>query len=689
MFGGYANDPADAYVNNVVLGCQTAITADLPNGHNLEPDSVVCGDFNGDGKLDLAVANNESNTVSILLGNGDGTFQNAVSYNVGTNPDSIVAGDFNGDGKLDLAVTNYGSNSVSILLNTGNGTFQNAITYSVGTNPDSIVAGDFNGDGKTDLAVANYTNGTVSILLNTGSGTSPFPSSPSETCTVGTNPDSIVASDFNGDGKLDLAAANYTDGTVSILLNNGNTSFFSAVSYSLGKDSKGHNDKNPKSIAVGDFDGDGKLDLAAANYNDGTVTILLGNGNGTFASSPSAILNVGADPIAVAAGHFTSDGKLDLVIANYWDWGFNWVTVLLNNGSGPGNISFQAATQYPTGTSPCSVITGNLNSGDNYLDLATTNYSSGTVSILLGNGDGTFQNKGDFGTYPLQPDTVADNYTDNPTDTYLANENGAQTQYPGGVKLISSGNLGFENEAADNYQLTADSPLNTAGTNTADFSNGSTITNYNVMSLVTQDFYGLPRDIQGEPQSAGATRAGMTFASTDIEWENAAGNQYRLTALNPPNGQWPSNVSPIVTVKATTSTASDSPLSDGTFTVTRKGSTAAALTVNYTLGGTAHNGTDYTTLTGSVQIPINSATATITVAPLDDGVPTGAETVVLTLSSSPSSYILGGQSTDTVTIAAHDQATVNLSISGSSTLTEGGSPVPSPSPARAIRVSLW
>ena len=124
--------------------------------------------------------------------------------------------------------------------------------------------------------------------------------------------------------------------------------------------------------------------------------------------------------------------------------------------------------------------------------------------------------------FVLTPDTVAGNYTDNPTDLYLTNTNRATSQYPNGVQLMSEADMGFVNESAGDYQLTADSTLNTAGTNSAAYSNGSTITNYNVMSLLTQDFYGLLRDIQGDPQIAGATRAGMTFTSTDIEWENAA-----------------------------------------------------------------------------------------------------------------------------------------------------------------------
>jgi FG-GAP-like repeat len=206
----------------------------------------------------------------VLLGNGDGTFQAAASYGVLTRPGSVIAADFNGDGKIDLATANFGGrpgtyifgDTVSVLLGNGDGTFQAAVSYTVGTGPSSVATGDFNGDGKADLATADIASNTVSVLLGNGDGT--FQTALSHATDV--SPNSLTTGDFNDDGRLDLAAANQYGSTVNMLLGNGDGTFRTAPSYVAGM--------NPTSITTGDFDGDGAADLTVTGYYN-LVTVLL------------------------------------------------------------------------------------------------------------------------------------------------------------------------------------------------------------------------------------------------------------------------------------------------------------------------------------------------------------------------------------------------------------------------------
>ncbi|TLY46615.1 MAG: VCBS repeat-containing protein [Nitrospirae bacterium] len=355
----------------------------------ITPRSVAAGDFNSDGKPDLAVANSGSTTVSVLLGNGDGTFQAKRDFAAGGEPWSVGVGDFNSDGKLDLAVANTAANTVSVLLGNGDGTFPAAPFYGVGSNPQSIAMGDFNSDGKRDLAVANAGSNTVSILLGNGDGT--FQAA--QAFAAGSGPVSVVARDFNGDGNLDLAVADYgsnndssnatVDTTVSVLLGNGDGTFQAARTFEAGS--------GPYALAVGDFNRDGKLDLAVADLGPstqraGTVSVLLGNGDGTF--QVARTFAVGNTIWSVAVGDFNGDGKLDLAVP---DGGANSVSVLLGNGDG----TFQATQSFPVGTSPVYVAVGDFN-GDRVQDLAVANYFDFTVSVLLGNGNGTFHAAGTF-----------------------------------------------------------------------------------------------------------------------------------------------------------------------------------------------------------------------------------------------------------------------------------------------------
>jgi hypothetical protein len=323
--------------------------------------SVAIGDFNGDGKLDLVVADNGSNTVSVLIGNGDGTFQPSVDYAAGSNPSSVAVGDFNDDGKLDLVVANAGSSDISILLGNGDGTFQLPVNYATGTGPSSVAVGDLNGDGKLDLVVANNQSNNVSVLLGNGDGT--FQAALSYP--AGSGASSVAVGDFNGDGNLDLAVANFGTENVSILMGKGDGTFQPAVNYAAGGGSQ--------SMVVGDFNGDGKLDLAVANFTTNDVSILLGNGDGTFQSAMS--IGVGAQPESLVEGDFNGDGILDLAVGNH---DIESMSILLGIGDG----TFQPTVNYDTGTVSQSLTAGDFN-GDGRLDVAVANGISSTVSVLL------------------------------------------------------------------------------------------------------------------------------------------------------------------------------------------------------------------------------------------------------------------------------------------------------------------
>jgi YD repeat-containing protein len=444
------------------------------------PLSLTVGDFNGDGKLDLAVANADSangNSVSILLGKPDGTFAPKVDYATGAAPYSVIAADFNGDGKLDLAVAEPNNNAISILLGNGDGTFQPHADVSVGQGPRSLVAGDFNSDGKADLAVANQTDNSVSILLGSGDGTF---QAQGLYAVSGLSPVSIATADFNGDGKLDLAFAG--SGGAMTLQGNGDGTFQTPVFQPLFV-SGCLAAFSAVSVVAADFDADGLPDLAVAGSWSGScpednVSILLGNGDGSFRYSgnyPSArfafsmiaadlnkdgrpdlvigtsygdpqplsvLINngngafqhhvdyaVGAVPVSVAAGDFNGDGNLDLATANDND---NNVGVLLGVGDG----SFQPHTDYAIGNDLSGITTADFNK-DGFLDLATADCNDNTASILLGNGNGTFQNRASFATgrCPVAvaaadfngdgaEDLVTANSADNSVSVLLGNGNG-------------------------------------------------------------------------------------------------------------------------------------------------------------------------------------------------------------------------------------------------------------------------
>jgi hypothetical protein len=321
------------------------------------PQGIAVGDFNGDGKLDIVTANG-NNTVSLLKGNGDGTFQTHVDFGVLGNPVSIIAADFNGDGKLDIATTTEYLQAFAVLLGNGDGTFGTVQYYTTGTHPVALATGDFNKDGKLDMVVADNNDSTVSVLLGNGDGT--FNTYKTYAC--GNGPTDVAIGDFNLDGKLDIAVVNNSDDTVALLLGNGDGTFGAPIAFPTAV--------NPNSIAVGDFNGDGLLDVAVGTSNK-SVSVLLGNGNGTLQNHKE--YTIGANSAALATADLSGDGKLDLIAANYND---NTMSTLVGNGDG----TFKAQGVTPTGSGPVAVAAGDF-SRIGKQSVAVANTNGNTVSI--------------------------------------------------------------------------------------------------------------------------------------------------------------------------------------------------------------------------------------------------------------------------------------------------------------------
>jgi hypothetical protein len=320
---------------------------------------VATADFNKDGNLDLAVATG-NNSVSVLLGNGTGSFPTHVQYAVPGNPVAIIVGDFNGDGIPDIATADQFTSEVSILIGNGDGTFQAHVEYATGPGPVALATGDFKGNGILDLAVVDGNSGQVSILLGNGNGT--FQTHVDYS--VGTTPVGVAIADYNADGKLDLAVANNGTNTVSILLGNGNGTFEAQVTYATGE--------NPTGIATGNFTKTDTQDLAVVTSNK-YVDVLLGNGDGTFQNY--ATYGIGADAFVIALGDVNSDGILDIVTGNYND---NTVSALVGNGNG----TFKSEAVFPSVDTPAGLAIGDFNN-DGRIDVAVAGTTVNSVGVLL------------------------------------------------------------------------------------------------------------------------------------------------------------------------------------------------------------------------------------------------------------------------------------------------------------------
>ena len=400
-------------------------TLGLPNVVGNTPVSIAAARFDGNQTMDLVVVNQGDDTVSILLGRGDGTFTAAVPYPAGVNPQFVVVDDFNSDGNLDLAVVDSGAapgtSGVSILLGNGDGTFQATPPIHFGILPISAAIGDFDGDGKKDLAIADGGSDSIWILHGNGAGNFQITLNiPLDLSGMSVKPTSVVAGDFNRDGKLDLAVSIPNVQDIAVLLGNGDGTFGTPTHYAL-DDPNFVNSAN--TLAVADLNADDIPDLVLCNLSSNHVTVLLGKGDGTFPSASSYA--AGPEPIGVAIADFNGDGYQDVAAA---DWAADGeVTVMFGRGDG----TLRAAPLRRSGFMPTVLAAGDFD-GDHKIDLVTASSTKvavpsglGTGVVMLGNGDGTFQAPSIWSNSPVSSVAVGDFDGDNNLDLVATNPDSA------------------------------------------------------------------------------------------------------------------------------------------------------------------------------------------------------------------------------------------------------------------------
>jgi hypothetical protein len=649
------------------------------------PNDVKAGDLNGDGKPDLIVSNQLSDNVSVLLNNGDGTFGAAVNYPTGSQPFRQATGDLNGDGKLDVAVGalkggTIGTGSIEILRGNGDGTFQPAVSFNT-PEPDDIVVADVNGDSKLDIVIVTAAPKTASVFLGNGNGT--FQAAITFQ-TGGQNPSALVVADFNNDGKPDLAATNAGLQNISVMIGNGNGTFQTSapiaggsmgiISADLNADNKidlistldqevivnlgNGNGTFAGPVSYGgfgnsfiffsppvtaDFNGDGKLDLAICKFIAATLHVLRGNGDGTF-QPPTISFPTKPNPSFALARDLDSDGKPDIALASS---ATEKVNILLNSPTGHG-VAFN-----PTATVPVvNAVVANFKDYDTTKThgnfAATINWGDATgtsTGTVFSAGDGTFNIAGSHtyakeGAYNLQIQL---------TDT--------------------SGNFA----SIASTVTVADAPLTPVG-KTISGVKGQSLTAV-VASFTDADPTGSASEFSALINWGDSTSSAGTIAANGSGGFNVTGTH---TYSN--SGTFPISVA-IQAMAGSTATANSTanispPLlqfslanysvgeSGGNIqiTVVRIGDTSGSPSVDYatsdagaapscvTVNGKASSRCDFTASQGSLQFAAGETSKTFTVLISQDSLVEGPEILSLTLSNVSGDAVLGSPATATLTI---------------------------------------
>jgi hypothetical protein len=589
-------------------------------------EGVATGDFNKDGKLDLAVANVNGGSLStgnirVLLGNGDGTFQSAGKFD-SPGPSYLKTADLNADGNLDLVASAYQANGVAVLLGNGDGTFRAAVTYSVGSQATDVAVADFNSDGKPDLAVGGYYAGLF-IMLGNGDGSFQAPASLTSQRTFG-----LAVGDLNGDSKADIVAAG---SAIFVFLGNGNGTFQSQVTYPVGSE--------PQKPDLGDFNGDGKVDIIVVNALSSDLSVLRGNGDGTF--QPANTSPVRMNSYTSAVGDLNSDGKPDLVIM---DNGFDLVDVRLNSPS-PHSAAINA-----TATVPATSVTVAT-----FIDYDKTKPAA-SYTVNINWGDGT------AGT----PGTVSLSSTGSDSNSF--NVNGTHTfakEGPYNVSVQIADTLG-NFAAVTSVATVADAPLTSTG-KSINAIRGAAFTEV-LASFSDADPTGQVSDFSaivdwgdGTSTSTGTVTAhtGGGFDVTGTHTYLNTGSFSVSVTIVDNGGSFTTaigsaTVTPPVIEFSQSSYAANEADGSVQITVMRTGSSANPTTVNFaTSDNTAKEKNDYTTAIGTLSFSTGQASRTFTVLLTNNVFVDGDRVVTLTLSS-PSGAVLGARATALLTIHDND-----------------------------------
>jgi hypothetical protein len=590
----------------------------------LSPQSVVAADFNGDGKLDLATLNSQDNTVSVLLGNGNGTFQAAKTYAVGAEPNSLAVGKL--DGKLDIVTVNLADGTLSLLPGNGDGTFGLAKTIGLPSaggltqTPLSVAVGDLNKDGKLDLVVTGQTSysqqyyiiggyggsygpyyrtvnqGYANVLIGDGSGG--FTAGTPQALNTA-SPTSVKVADL-GNGNPDVVTDNPDVNLVGVLLGNGDGTLGTETDYAVGS--------GPQSVAVGDINGDGKLDLVTANVYGDSVSVLPGNGDGTFQAAKTS--TVGTPVLSLALADLNNDGKMDVVTADYRSGN---VSALLSKGDGTLSLPITVAA----GTFPSAVAAGDFNGG--LPDVAVANSVSNNVSVLLNDG--------------AWPDPNGPALTINSVSVTEGNSGTTNATFTVSLSAASSQTITVQFTTADGTATVADNDY-VATSGTVTFGPNQTTAQFSVQ--VVGDRIAEPNETfsvtLSQPTNAFLSLSNTTGVGTIVDDE------------------------PRISIKNVTQTEGNKGTTAFVFTVTLSAAYDTPVTVQFaTSNGTATAGSDYIATTGTVTFAAKQTTATITVYVNGDRQRESNETFYVNLSN-PSSDALIATDYGVGTILNNDHA---------------------------------